>query len=126
MIWLAIAVGGAFGAVARFAVAQLVAGLAGRSFPWGTITVNLAGSLLMGLLYALLVERFELSEVWKPLLMVVFLGAFTTYSTYSIETLLLLEQGEWLRAGANILLNAIGCLIAAAAGLQLGRSAFTS
>ena len=118
---LAIAAGGALGALMRFWASTGVYALLGRGFPWGTLVVNVGGSLLMGLLSALLIERLAASPEWRAGLLVGFLGAFTTFSTFSMETLNLIEQGAPLRAGLNMLLSVILCVGAAWAGLILGR-----
>lgn len=118
---LAIAFGGALGAVARFLASTGVYRMAGRDFPYGTLAVNVLGSLLMGLLYILLVERASLGAEWRALILVGFLGAFTTFSTFSIETLNLIEAGEPLRALTNVLISVVSCLLAAWLGVLLGR-----
>ncbi len=118
---LAIAFGGAFGAVARFLASTGVYRLAGRDFPYGTLAVNVLGSLLMGVLYILLIERATLSAEWRALLLVGFLGAFTTFSTFSIETLNLIEAGEPVRALTNVIVSVVFCLLAAWLGVLLGR-----
>lgn len=120
---LAIAAGGALGALLRYGVASGVHGVLGRGFPYGTLTANVAGSLLMGWLYVVLLERSLLGPQWRAALLIGLLGAFTTFSTFSIETLLLIEEGETARALANVLLSVILCLVAVWAGLMLGRSA---
>ncbi len=119
---LAIAGGGAAGALLRFWISTWVYGRLGRDFPWGTLVVNVAGSLLMGLLYILLVERLTLSPAWRAALLVGLLGAFTTFSTFSLETLNLIEDGALLKALMNVLLSVAMCLLAAWLGILLGRS----
>lgn len=116
-----IALGGAAGAVMRFVASTNIYRIAGRDFPYGTLGVNVIGSLLMGFLYIILIERSSLSAEWRALLIIGFLGAFTTFSTFSIETLNLLESGEVLKAASNILLSVILCLTAAWLGLVIGR-----
>ncbi len=118
---VAIATGGALGALLRFWVAGGVAAWLGRDFPYGTLIINVSGSLAMGLLYVLLLERFDVSPLWRASLLVGLLGAFTTFSTFSIETVNLIEAGEGVKALANVMLSVILCIGAAAAGLALGR-----
>ena len=116
-----IAAGGAVGAVLRYAVSNGVHALLGRNFPYGTLTVNVLGSLVMGFLYIFLIERLSNNLSLRASLMIGFLGAFTTFSTFSIETLNLLENGEAFKALTNILLSVALCLLAAWVGLILGR-----
>lgn len=118
---LAIAGGGALGAVLRFGIASNIYRWLGRDFPYGILVVNVAGSLLMGLMFALIVERGVISMEWRGIVMVGFLGAFTTFSTFSMETILLLEAGEPVKAGLNVLLSVMLCLGATWFGLVLGR-----
>ncbi len=118
---LAIAAGGAAGAVARYLVSVGVTSLAGRGFPYGTLTVNVSGSLLIGLLYVTMIERSLLSPEWRAALQIGFLGAFTTFSTFSLETVELLSRGETLRAGVNVLLSVFLCIVATGVGMTIGR-----
>lgn len=118
---LAIAAGGALGALLRFWSANWVYGLLGRSFPYGTLAVNLLGSLAMGFSYVWLVERSSLGPEWRALVMVGFLGAFTTFSTFSIETMGLIEGGEVLKAMLNVVLSVVLCIMVAWIGLIMGR-----
>lgn len=117
----AIAVGGAVGAVLRFGVSNGIYRLVGQGFPYGTLVVNVLGSLLMGFLFILLVERQMVAVEWRAVLLVGLLGAFTTFSTFSIETLSLLENGEVLKAAMNILLSVTFCLLAGWLGMGIGR-----
>ena len=119
---IAIAAGGAIGALLRFWVSSGVYVLLGRAFPWGTLAVNVLGSLAMGLLYVLLLERSAAAPEWRALLMVGLLGAFTTFSTFSMETLTLMEQGAWIKAVANVLLSVVACIAAAGLGVVIGRN----
>jgi len=120
---LAIAAGGAIGAVMRFLVSNAVHQAAGRAFPYGTLTVNVVGSLLIGLLYVMFHERMDVSTYWRALLMIGVMGAFTTFSTFSLETLELLEKGALLKAGLNIALNVGMCVLAAWIGVLIARTA---
>lgn len=114
---LFIAAGGALGAVLRFAVSNAVYAVTGRDFPYGTLTVNVLGSLLMGVFYVLLVERLVDAAEWRGFLLIGVLGAFTTFSTFSIETLSLFENGEHLRALANMFFSVSLCVIATWVGV---------
>jgi CrcB protein len=118
---LAIAAGGALGALLRFWSANWVYSLLGRGFPYGTLAVNLVGSLVMGFCYAWLVERSSLGPEWRALVMVGVLGAFTTFSTFSIETMNLIEGGALLKALLNMVLSVVLCVAAAWMGLLVGR-----
>ena len=116
---LAVAAGGACGALMRFWAMQGVHALLGRGFPLGTLVVNVTGSVAMGAVYVLFSERYDLAPEWRAALTIGFLGAFTTFSTFSMDTLLLVHQGDHLKAGMNILLSVALCL----AGCWLGMAA---
>jgi len=118
---LVIAGGGALGAVARFGLSNGVYRWLGRDFPWGTLVVNALGSFLMGLLFVLLLERSLFGPEVRAAVLVGFLGAFTTFSTFSIETLSLVEQGEPLRALLNIAASVLICLLACWGGIVSAR-----
>jgi len=117
----AIAVGGALGALMRFLVSTGTYLLFGRGFPYGTLMVNVLGSLLMGALFVVLSDRLALGPEWRGGLLVGLLGAFTTFSTFSLETLMLLEEGRWLGASVNVFLSVVLCLAATWIGLTLTR-----
>ena len=116
---LAVAAGGACGALLRFWVGQAVIALLGRGFPFGTLMVNVSGSMAMGVLYVLFFERYDIAPEWRAALVVGFLGAFTTFSTFSMDTLLLIQQGDHAKAGMNVALSVVLCL----AGCWLGMAA---
>ncbi|OQX49063.1 MAG: camphor resistance protein CrcB [Candidatus Sedimenticola endophacoides] len=105
----------------RFWVANGVYQLLGRGFPYGTLAVNLLGSLLMGVLYVLFLERMTVTPELRAGLLIGFLGAFTTFSTFSIETLNLIQQAELFKAVLNMLVSVVACVAAAWVGLLLGR-----
>jgi CrcB protein len=118
---LAIATGGAAGALLRFWMSQGVYLLLGRGFPYGTLAVNILGSFLMGLLYVYLLDRSHIAPEWRAAILIGMLGAFTTFSTFSIETLNLFEQGEQLKALMNAVLSVVLCLFATWLGVIIGR-----
>lgn len=120
-VMLAVAFGGALGALSRFGVAQCSMQHWPKAFPLPTLIVNLLGCLLIGMLYGLWLQRPELSPLLRQTLMVGFLGAFTTFSTFSLDTLRLLENGEGLLAITYILLSVCIGLLATWAGLSLTR-----
>jgi fluoride exporter len=116
-----IAIGGAIGAVFRYLGSTTIYAWLGRGFPYGTLFVNVLGSLIMGILAIVLIERMSTGPELRALLLIGLLGAFTTFSTFSIETLNLIEQGALIRAGMNILLSVVLCLGAAWVGILIGR-----
>ena len=118
---LAIAAGGAVGALLRFWMSNGVYALLGRGFPFGTLAVNVLGSLLMGFLYIVMIERMATGPEWRAFALIGLLGAFTTFSTFSIETLNLLEQADYAKALSNMLLSVLACVAAAFVGVTLAR-----
>ena len=117
---LSIGLGGFLGAIARYSMSGLVQKIGDR-FPWGTLSVNLLGSFLMGLLATLFLEKLLINQELRLFILVGLLGAFTTYSTFSLETINLLRQSQYLLAVGNILANALGTLIAVWLGLSLAK-----
>ncbi|GAA5523584.1 putative fluoride ion transporter CrcB [Microbulbifer aestuariivivens] len=115
----AIALGGAIGAILRHLVAVWTYPVFNGKFPLGTLLVNLAGSFLIGVVYVLIVERSMLSEEWRLLLMTGLFGALTTFSTFSLESLLLWHNGQPLTALAYVISSLVLCLGATAAALAL-------
>lgn len=102
---LVIGTGGFIGAIARYIVAVWIGQKWGRSFPLGTFVINVSGSFLIGLLMTLLTERLMVNPQWRLLLVVGFLGAYTTFSTFEYETGGLLRDGEWFLAAGNVVLS---------------------
>jgi CrcB protein len=118
---LAIAAGGAVGSVLRFWMSTWVHSFAGRSFPYGTLTVNVAGCLAMGFLFVLFVDRLSDNNVLRAGILIGVLGGFTTFSSFSIETFNLIEQGAWVKAAANMTGSLLLCVGATWVGVILGR-----
>ena len=118
---VAIAIGGAVGAVSRFWLSHGVYHVLGRNFPYGTLVVNVVGSLLMGLLYVMLIERTALGPEWRALILIGFLGSFTTFSAFSMETMNLIEAHAYLKAALNILLSVVLCIVGTGLGMILAR-----
>tara|TARA_Y100001934_G_scaffold121816_1_gene148885 strand:- start:42 stop:422 length:381 start_codon:yes stop_codon:yes gene_type:complete len=122
--YLAVGVGGALGAVLRYWLGLRVSGAMGLSFPWGTITVNLLGSFLVGVGMVLIAGKTAGAELWRLGLMVGLLGGFTTFSAFSSDTLSLLEAEQWFRAVVYISASILLCITAAAAGVGAARQIF--
>ena len=121
---LYIAIGGATGAVLRYWVSNGAYALFGRGFPYGTLSVNIIGSLIMGILYVVLVERVHGSAELRAALIVGLLGAFTTFSTFSIDTINLIESGEPLKAGLNIVSSVALCVLGCWLGMLAARQIY--
>jgi CrcB protein len=121
MQWLAIAAGGGLGALLRYWVSSGTHALLGRGFPYGTLTVNVLGSLMMGFLYVWLLDRIVTGPVLRAFLLIGLLGGFTTFSTFSIESLNLIEAGQILKAFTNVLLSVTVCITAAGLGVLIAR-----
>jgi len=119
---LLIAIGGAAGAVARYAMDVTIATRLGGAFPWGTFAVNLTGSFALGLLFALVIERELLPAGARGPLMIGFLGAFTTFSTLMLESWRLWEDGAVSLALGNLVGSMVLGVVALVAGLALGRA----
>ncbi len=115
--YVVIGAGGFIGAITRYAMATWIGQKWGRTFPVGTFIINVSGSFLIGLLMTLLTERFMANPLWRLLLVVGFLGAYTTFSTFEYETGKLLTDGEYLFGALNVVLS----VLAGFASLKIGQ-----
>ncbi len=122
MNYLIIGAGGFVGAITRYVLAVWIGERWGRSFPLGTFVINITGSFLIGLLMTLMAERFTENPQWRLLLVVGFLGAYTTFSTFEYETGALLQDGEWLYASLNVILSVVAGFIALKLGEVIAKS----
>ncbi len=118
---MAIAIGGALGAVSRYLVIGLVTDWLGKSFPYGTLLVNVIGSFLIGVLYVVVVQKMHVSPELKSIMVVGFLGAFTTFSTFSLEAFNFINEGLVLNAITYILSSVILCIISVWAGVSAAK-----
>lgn len=113
-----IAIGSAIGGVARYWCSGIAARLIGETFPWGTLIVNVFGSFVIGFFGALTGPegRVYVGSVARQFVMIGICGGYTTFSSFSFQTLNLMQDGEWLRAGANVGISVVCCLVAVWAG----------
>jgi len=118
----AIMLGGAFGAASRYGVSLLAVQLLGKGFPYGTLIVNVLGSLLMGFLSIYFLTKTNLDPMVRMAVLVGFLGSFTTFSTFSMDTLMLLESGAVAKGLLNIALSVSLSLLAVWIGMLIARS----
>ena len=112
MHWLSIALGGALGAIGRYWVSSYLLPVSAFKFPYATFSANVIGSLLMGILYVLIVERGGMPDQARSLLMVGFLGAFTTFSTFSLDAISLWQNGGHFLAWIYVISTVFACLLA--------------
>ncbi|MDG1292802.1 MAG: fluoride efflux transporter CrcB [Pseudomonadales bacterium] len=123
--FMAVGLGGALGAIVRYAISlwaiQRFEALLPTAALIGTLIANAVGAFLIGVLFVVITEKGIIAASWRPLLVVGFLGALTTFSTFSIETVGLLQQGEWLSAMVYVLGSVIICLLLTWAGIELAR-----
>ena len=124
MTYLWIALGGALGSVSRFWLGGLVAEHFGETFPWGTMCINVAGSFVIGVIGALASPEGRMDSQTRAFatqfLMVGVCGGFTTFSSFSLQTLNLIREREWLYAGGNVILSVVLCMVAVWLGWLLG------
>ena len=121
---LAVAAGGAIGATGRYLVGRLMFNVMGPGFPWGTLTVNIVGSFLIGLLYELIVYKFSLSEQWQAFLVIGILGGFTTFSAFSLELGVMFEKDQFSTAAIYALGSVFLGLLALFAGIFAGKAIY--
>ena len=121
MHWIAVALGGALGALARYGISTWVFAISSHKFPYATLAVNVLGSFLMGILFVLIIEKAALPSEMRSLLMIGFLGAFTTFSTFSLDALGLWQNDHLFMALIYILATVILCLIAISSSVWLTR-----
>jgi CrcB protein len=121
MTLLGIALAGALGTVCRYAMTGWMHRWLGPAFPWGTLSVNLAGCLLLGLLLELARHTGWVPAEFRTIAGIGFLGGFTTFSTFGVETFRAMESGDWAGGGLNILFNVVGGLTLVAVGIGMAR-----
>lgn len=125
MHWIAVAVGGALGAVARYAISTWIFDSTSHKFPYATLSVNVLGSFVMGILFVLILEKGLLPPEWRGVLMIGFLGAFTTFSTFSLDALGLWQNGHLFMALIYALGTVVLCLAAITVAVWLTRLMLT-
>ena len=121
MHWIAVAVGGAFGAVARYAISTWIFDSTSHKFPYATLSVNVLGSFVMGIFFVLILEKGLLLPEWRGVLMIGFLGAFTTFSTFSLDAIGLWQNGHLFLALVYALGTVVLCLAAITVAVWLTR-----
>jgi CrcB protein len=119
--YLWIALGAVVGASARYFLSGFIAKVVPSSFPYGTLTINITGSLLLGFFLAWTSERVLIDPRWRLLIAIGFCGSYTTFSSYAFETFALVEQGQWLLMGLNVIASNVLCLVSVLAGVALAR-----
>jgi CrcB protein len=119
--FLIISLGALVGANARYLLSRYAAKELGPVFPYGTLFINIAGSLIVGFFVIWTTERVLADPRWRLLIVVGFCGSFTTFSSYAFESMAYLEQGQWLLLVTNVLANNLLCLGGALAGMALAR-----
>ena len=121
MHWFAVALGGALGSIARYALSTWIFDISSHKFPYATLAVNVLGSFFMGILFVIIVEKAALPTEMRSLLMIGFIGAFTTFSTFSLDALGLWQNGHIFMSVVYMLATVILCLIAISSAIWLTR-----
>ena len=117
-----VGIGGFAGAVVRYVLDARISAATSGAFPWGTLVINLSGSFVIGLLFALITERAAFPAEWRAPLMIGFVGSYTTFSTLTLESWRMIEDGAWLAAGGNLLGSMALGMVAVIGGVALGRA----
>lgn len=120
--YLWIAIGAIVGASARYFLSVFIARNFSTTFPYGTLLINITGSLILGFFLVFSTERALLDPRWRLLVAVGFCGSYTTFSSYAFESFALMEQGQWLLSGINIIGSNVLCLAGVLAGAALARA----
>ena len=123
-VYFAIAVGGSFGAVSRYWVSNTTYSWLGNNFPYGTLMVNVLGSLVMGFLTVVMIQRFDFSDEIRLGIIIGFLGSFTTFSTFAMDSLHWIDNGAFFKALAYIMISVIASVLGAWAGLIAAKQLF--
>lgn len=119
---LLVFLGAGFGGVFRYWISNSIYWLLGRDFPYGTLVVNLSGSFFAGILFEILLGRFEgQANTFRSLLLIGFLGGYTTFSSFSVDTVYLIEHGRWIAASVNIGISLVLCCLLTWCGVMIGK-----
>ena len=121
MHWFAVAIGGALGSMARYALSAWIFDVSSHKFPYATLTVNVIGSFVMGILFVIIIEKAALPAEMRSLLMIGFLGAFTTFSAFSLDALGLWQNGHVFLSLVYMLATVVLCLVAISSAIWLTR-----
>ena len=121
MAYLWIALGAVVGASARYFISAYIARVFSSGFPYGTLIINLSGSLLLGFFLVWTTERVLVDARWRLLIAIGFCGSYTTFSSFAFETFALVEQGQWLLVGLNVIASNLLCFVSVLAGAALAR-----
>jgi CrcB protein len=124
MEYLWVGLGGGAGAIARFFIGKQIARVWGTSFPYATLTINLTGAFVIGIVLTLLMERLVADPMWRLLIVVGFLGGYTTFSSYTYEAMQLIEDGRWTSSLLYVGGSNLAGLLCCAAGMAIARAVF--